>query len=248
MITGVAFVPSTPLLVPAVGVGASHELDHLRAGCMAALAEVLSPATQRVVVVGAGAKNRLYTEGSGTLRGFGVDLDVDLSFALNVPGEPPLPQAPGGGERLPLALTLGTWLLQQAGWSGERLAVEIDMSADEAEVDSRALEVAHLLESDLPTALLVVADGSAARTEKAPASLHPEAAGFDAAVAAALASGLPANLGALDRERAIEVSAGGWPAWHLASSLCAGAEFQARMHADEAPYGVGYLVAEWVVR
>jgi len=225
-----------------VGAGASHELDHVREGCRSALAQVSTPSTERIVIIGGGARNRVHIKGSGTLRGFGVTFDVDLHLDLDATVPPIL------GVRLPLSLTLGAWLLEQAGWSGERLGVEVDVAAGDAEHGIFSREVAHLLESDTPTALLVVADGSAARTPKAPASLHPDAEAFDAAVAAALASGSPAILGALDRARAAEVSAGGWPAWQLASSLCAGSEFQAQIWADEAPYGVGYLVAQWIVR
>jgi len=126
VITGVAFVPSTPLLVPAVGAGASHELDHVREGCRSALAQVSTPSTERIVIIGGGARNRVHIKGSGTLRGFGVTFDVDLHLDLDATVPPILVV------RLPLSLTLGAWLLEQAGWSGERLAVEIDMTADEA--------------------------------------------------------------------------------------------------------------------
>ena len=37
MITGVAFVPSTPLLIPAVASGAAPELDAVRAACLLAV-------------------------------------------------------------------------------------------------------------------------------------------------------------------------------------------------------------------
>jgi hypothetical protein len=230
VITGVAFVPSTPLLVPAVASGAAPELDGLRAACDAAVRRSLTWAPQRVVLLGAGRETRELGSGTGSLRGFGVDVEVPLDPALR------------GVARLPLSLTVGAWLLGRAGWPGERAALELDAEASTTELDEVAAELAA---DDVPTALVVVADGSAARTEKAPASLHPDAAAFDADVAAALSSGDPARLAALDRGRAAAVSSAGWPAWHVAACATAGSAYAGELHADEAPYGVGYLAASW---
>ena len=94
--------------------------------------------------------------------------------------------------------------------------------------------------------LLVMGDGSARRTEKAPGWLDERAAGFDAGVSAALASGDPEQLRRLDqdlgrraagcrRSRPGERPPGCWRArrWDGAVSY------------DDAPYGVGYFVATW---
>jgi aromatic ring-opening dioxygenase LigB subunit len=94
----------------------------------------------------------------------------------------------------------------------------------------------------------VVADGSAARTEKAPASLHPDASAFDGSVADALRNGDPARLASLDRDLAAEVSSAGWPAWSAAAAALGSATYDATLLADEAPFGVGYLVATWIRR
>ena len=97
------------------------------------------------------------------------------------------------------------------------------------------------------TALLVVADGSASRTEKAPASLHPDAEAFDREVAAAL--GLRRSRAA---RRGRPRSSGGRVERRLARvarrrpSGSAGTAYAAELHADEAPYGVGYLAASWI--
>ncbi|MDA8434855.1 MAG: hypothetical protein M0Z98_02585 [Actinomycetales bacterium] len=233
MITGAAFVPSTPMLVPAVASGAAAELADVRDASLAAVRRVLASGAERVVVLGAGREVRTHFSGTGSLRGLGVDLDVPLD-----------PAAPGG-EPLPLALTIGAWLLAQAGWPGDRAALELDPGAGSATIAS----VATALANQTPrSALLVVADGSAARSERAPASLHPDAEAFDADVAAALASGHPHRLAEVDRDRAAAVSAQGWPAWHAAAvALAVGqdAPYDAEVLADVAPYGVGYLVAAW---
>lgn len=233
MITGAAFVPSTPLLVPVVASGAAAELDDVRGASLEALRAAIAQGAERVVVVGAGHEMRTHASGLGSMRGFGVDVDVPLD-----------PAAPAG-PRLPLALTLGAWLLAQVGWPGDRLALELDPEASIATVASVATALAN---TTARQALLVVADGSAARSEKAPRSLHPDAEAFDADVAAALASGHPHLLAELDRDRALAVSAQGWPAWYAAATAMAVAEdapYKARVLADVAPYGVGYLVAAW---
>jgi hypothetical protein len=231
VIIGAAFVPSAPVLIPAVASGAAAELGDVRAACEAALRVVCAGTPERVVIVGGGTTSRLVTAGTGSLRGFGVPVDVPLDPASN------------SSEPLPLSLTIGAWLLGSVGWPGDRAALEVSATADDEELDTLAT---HL---DGPrTALLVVADGSAARTEKAPASLHPDAADFDTDVARALASGDPGRLASLDADRALEVTAAGRPAWRTAAAALAGSTYDAVLHADVAPYGVGYLVASWIVR
>lgn len=230
MITGAAFVPSAPLLVPAVASGAAAELDDVRAAALDAVRRALAGAPQRVVILGAGPTGRTYVNGTASFRGFGVAYDV------------PLDPASPGGDALPLALSVGTWLLAQTGWPGDRLAVAVAVDADDAELDAAG---AALRDDDVPTALIVVADGSAARSEKAPAHLHPGAEAFDTAVAAALALGDPAVLAAIDASVALEVTAAGRPAWRAAAAALAGTTYDAVLLADTAPYGVGYVAAAW---
>ncbi|MGD9955247.1 MAG: hypothetical protein AB7O74_04620 [Candidatus Nanopelagicales bacterium] len=229
MITGAAFVPSAPLLVPAVASGAAAELDDLRAACLDAVRRALATPAQRVVILGAGPTTAAASTGTATFRGFGVAYDV------------PLDPASSGGEPLPLALSVGAWLLAQSGWPGERLAQAVAADADDDALDV----VGAGLSAGVPTALLVVADGSAARSEKAPAHLHPGAEAFDTAVAAALSLGDPAVLAAIDASVAGEVSAAGRPAWRCAAAALAGSTYDAALLADEAPYGVGYFAAAW---
>jgi hypothetical protein len=89
-------------------------------------------------------------------------------------------------------------------------------------------------------------DGAPSRSEKAPGYLDPRADGFDAAVAAALASGDPQRLAALDTDLARSLQAAGWPAWESAVRLLAGRTYEATLRYDAAPYGVGYFVADWI--
>ena len=98
---------------------------------------------------------------------------------------------------------------------------------------------------ELPPAssYLVVGDGTAKRTLKAPGHLDERAEGFDAAVVAALAAGDPAALGALDPVLAGDLWVAGLAAWAAAATL-AGPWTADVLYAD-APYGVGYAVAVW---
>jgi hypothetical protein len=231
VITALAFVPSTPLLVPAVASGAAHELAEVRGAAVAAVRAVLATGPTRVVIVGSGARDAEHHSGTGSLRGFGVDLDVAL--------DPDVPDA----TPLPLSLTIGAWLLEVVGYVGERVAIELDPHATSVALEATGRSLAA---GAAATVLIVVADGSAARSDKAPASFHPEAAGFDSDVAAALKTGAPQELASIDRDRADAVSAQGWPAWYVAAAAAGTAGHDAELLVDAAPYGVEYLVASWL--
>lgn len=220
----VAFCPSPPLLPPAVARGAAEETAALRRACGDAVEAVLAAGPEVVVVVGDGVPDgvRFGAGDAGDLRGFGVDLEIPFSGA-------PRP----GGRRLPLAHTLGAWLLDEAGHTGARLGVG---------------------PADLPAALrelpgtvgvLAMGDGSARRTVKAPGYVDPAAGPFDAAVADALARGDAAALAALDEEEGRRLLAAGVPTWRAVGSALGGRRIEARLRYAEAPYGVGYLVADW---
>jgi len=92
--------------------------------------------------------------------------------------------------------------------------------------------------------LLVVADGTARRTEKAPGHLDARAEAFDQAVAAALEAGDPAALRALDPGLAVELWVTGMPAW-TTTAEAVGAGWSGQVLYADAPYGVGYVVATW---
>lgn len=215
-----AFCPHPPLLAPELAGGAAHELDDLRAHCdgvVGALAAYDVP----VLVLGRGPTGRSYgPQASGTLAPWGVDVRA------------------GGTDRasLPLSLTLGAWLLDRAAVApADRAYRSVGDDADPGGAP----------EGDV--VLLVMADGSSARTPKAPGGLHPAAEGYDAAVVAALAAGdALALLAAADSSGAAAVGAGGAATWRAAAALVRERPpAEVRLLAAEAPYGVGYPVAFW---
>jgi hypothetical protein len=221
----VAFCPSPPLLLPSVEGRAEPATDELRRACADAVARMLAQRPEAVVVVGDGAAPgvRFGAGDRGDLRGYGVDLEIAFDGDL----------CPDGRD-LPLAHTLGAWLLDEAGFSGTRVGIG-------------PADLAHLVR-DLPGPLgiLAVGDGSARRTVKAPGYLDEAAAPFDAAVAAALAKGDAAALAALDLAEGERLLAAGVATWRSIGAALAGRDVAATLHLDAAPFGVGYLVADWL--
>ena len=222
----VAFCPQPPLLLPALSGLPGAALTGLRAAAEAAVADLLAADPSVVLVVGDGADGVRFGPGdAGSLLGLGVDLDVPFAG----------PAAPGG-RPVPLPHLVGAWLLDAAGHTGPRVGGGPgDLVAELAEVPG-------------PVGVLAMGDGSARRSEKAPGALDPAAGPFDAAVAAALAAGDPAALAALDPAAGGRLLAAGVPVWRAVGTALAGRTFAAAVGYDDAPFGVGYLVATWTAR
>lgn len=103
-------------------------------------------------------------------------------------------------------------------------------------------------EVELTGSVLVVADGTATRTEKAPGHFDPRAEAFDVQVSRALAAGDPDALLALDPALAGELWVGGLATWQAAARALRGRRWRGQVHWAGAPYGVFYAVATWVER
>jgi aromatic ring-opening dioxygenase LigB subunit len=93
--------------------------------------------------------------------------------------------------------------------------------------------------------LLVMGDGSACRSEKAPGYLDERAAAFDASVAAALAAADTAALTTLDEGLAAELRAVGRASWQVLAGAAEGTGLTGTLLYEGAPFGVGYFVATW---
>jgi hypothetical protein len=163
------------------------------------------------------------------------DLDESVGGSLRPHGVDV--DAGGDDQVLGLAHTVGAWLLDQAGWDGpRRYTGSLDVDDLDAEV-----------------AVLVMADGSATRTERAPGHLDERSGPFDATVAAALAEGDADALAGVDLELAETLWCQGATTWRdVADAVSArvharGSDVEAELLLDEAPLGVGWFVAQWHV-
>jgi hypothetical protein len=234
MLVAAAVCPCPPLLVPEVAAGAAPELDAARAACTDALGVLAAARPGLLVVVGPAERSGrgVLPEGSrGSFRGFGVDLDVRLGRAADSERE------------LPPSLAVAAWLLERTGWSDapiEGLGVGEPLEPERCirtgrDIAARAERVA----------LLVMGDASACRTLKAPGYLDERAAPFDAEVARALGAADVAALRALDAELAYELKASGRACWQVLAGAAEGAGLGGSLLYEDAPYGVGYVVATW---
>jgi hypothetical protein len=130
------------------------------------------------------------------------------------------PSAAGRG-LLPLSLGLGAMLLDQAGYRGLRRLVAVGQAEP---TDACAALGVGLATKAVRTALLVMGDGSARRTLKAPGHLDPRAEPFDAHVERAVRTGRLSALLDLDEALARDLMATGRPAWQvLAGAMTDGA-------------------------
>ncbi|MEU1123563.1 class III extradiol dioxygenase subunit B-like domain-containing protein [Streptomyces sp. NPDC005899] len=238
MLVAAAVCPCPPLLVPEVAAGAAPELDSARTACADALGVIAAARPDLLIVTGpAGqAGHGPYPAGSpGTFAGFGVDLAVRL-------GETPA-GVPAQERTLPPSLAVGAWLLSRVRWSAapvEGLGVGEPLTA------ARCLEAGRELAGRAGrVAMLVMGDGSACRTVKAPGYLDERAVDFDTVATRALASADLAALAALDESLARELKAAGRAPWQVLAGAAEGAGLAGRLLYDDAPYGVGYTVAAW---
>ena len=228
MITSAALCPWPPLLVREL-TGADPVLPELRTACAEAVATLLRASPEVVAVVGPGTAT---TSWPGNGR---------LNIAAFGPGA--TAAAPGTAERpvLPPAPGIGAYLLDQAGYQGERLIWSV--SADEPVAGCRKLG-ADLAGGSARTALLAIGDGSARRGPRAPGHFDERAAAFDAEAERAVRAGDLTALLDLDPALARELMATGRPAWQvLAGALEGMAGLAAEVQYAGDPFGVAYLVA-----
>ncbi|MGW1437740.1 class III extradiol dioxygenase subunit B-like domain-containing protein [Streptomyces griseus] len=238
MLVAAAVCPCPPLLVPEVAAGAAPELDAARDACLDAVAVLAASRPELLVVVGPGDDRSAGPRPAGargSFRGVGVDLDVTL-------GDAP-PDAAAPDRPLPQSLAVGAWLLGRARWAGA--PVEGFVLAESEGAPECAAVGGSLARRAERVALLVMGDGSACRTLKAPGYLDERAAAFDAGATEALGSADLDALAALDVALARELKAAGRAPWQLLGGAARDAGLAGRLLYEDAPYGVGYTVAAW---
>lgn len=223
MLIAAAVCPQPPALHPALAGGAVVELDQVRAACDEAVRALIAEAPDVIVAVGAVRGDEPLSTGLGP---YGAD--VTLS-----------PQ------RLPLSLLIASHLLDRAGWDGPRVFECVPADAGVAECLARGRTIDG---QPRRLSMLVMGDGSACRTEKAPGWIDADAEPFDHAVAEALARADVKALTHLDAKTCERLLVGGRTAWQVLAGAVGGRDIDARLLFHGAPYGVGYFVALWTLR
>ncbi|WP_067132679.1 class III extradiol dioxygenase subunit B-like domain-containing protein [Microtetraspora malaysiensis] len=236
MLVAAAVCPHPPLIVPELAGSAASELDPLRTACTEALRSLVRSGPDVIVVLGGADRSASYPgDAAGTLRPWGVDVRVGR-----------------GAPVLPLSLTVGRWLLDRAELPGPVPAARFEAVAIDAPPDECAALGAKIARAGDRVAVLAMGDGSARLTEKSPGYLHPAAAPYDEMLADALGNARVDRLAVLDPAEAADLWVAGRAVFQTLAaaagardeSIAAGG-LRGELLYQDAPYGVGYLVARW---
>src|SRR5215467_773972 len=239
MIVAAALCPAPPLLIREL-TGIDEVVPELRLACLAAAAELAASAPDVIVVVGAAQQTRTWAEDTLDLSEFAPGV---RSAAATVAGATPragMAAAPGSAPDLPPPLGIGAWLLTEAGCAGDRILWSVGHDEPAVRCADVGAELPGLRER---VALLVMADGSARRTLKAPGYFDERSAGFDASVELAIREGELDALLFIDAELARQLMATGRPAWQVLAGALRGRRVTSEVRYCDAPFGVAYLVA-----
>lgn len=210
-------VPAAPALLPGLG-GTADPLADLRERARALVADMTKGAT-RVVVIGAGESTRTWPT------------DAPSGAARFTTGN-----VPEGA--LPTDLEIGRSFAPSRG--GGLVLQSVAADAEPA----ACLDLGRSLAAD-GAALLVVADGPATLTEKAPGHLQPDAAPFAEELARALGAADTTALAGLDPATCDRLWMRGRPALQVLAGAFADEQAHGDVLAEESPFGVQYLLARW---
>lgn len=224
MIVAVACVPQAPLLLPGVTGHPVPEVEELRAAARAAVRDVAESGVDEIVVLGAAPASRGYPP------------DAPAPAGRIAPAPDRRPEA----DPLPVALAVGRALLEPCPvpWRLEGIGADEPARAAAEAGEKIAARPGR-------TGLVVAADGSARRGEKAPGYVDPRAPETDARIRDALAGADTAALLGLDPGRCAELLIAGRAAWQAMAAACRDGEWAARLRYAADPFGVAYFVATW---
>jgi hypothetical protein len=227
VLSGIAIVPSAPLLVPELAGAAAAEVTDLVAAVLAAAA--LLPL--RWTVVGTAGRDDVFgPDVGGTFAGFGVDVGVRLS--PRAASQPPAD--------LPVCALLAAWIRAQVrpDATAQARVYSADHAAETALDNGRRLR-AEIDRSPEPVGVLVVADGANTLTPAAPGGYEPDNTDAQLALDDALATGDVAALTRLPQQILGRV------AFQVLAGLTEPGPRSAKELYRGAPYGVGYFAGAW---
>ena len=224
MITHAVLCPGPPLLAPELS-GADSEAARLREAILTAVRGLLADPPDLVVVTGSADRT--------------ADWPSEARLDMHAYGAArPAPPAVA-----PLSVGIGALLLDLCGYAGAMRLQTVHKGSSLVEC---AAVAAHLGLGAARVGMVVVADGSARRTVKAPGYFDSRAEPYDAAVAETIRSGELSRLHDLDPLLAADLMASGWAALQVLGAAFGQNRPRTTVHYDEAPYGVGYLVASLI--
>jgi hypothetical protein len=227
VLSGIAIVPSAPLLVPELAGAAAAEVTDLVAAVLAAAA--LLPL--RWTVIGTAGRDDVFgPDVGGTFAGFGVDVGVQLS--PRAASQPPAD--------LPVCALLAAWIRGQVrpDATAQTRVYSADHDAETALGNGRRLR-AEIDRSPEPVGVLVVADGANTLTPAAPGGYEPGNTDAQLALDDALATGDVAALTRLPQQVLGRV------AFQVLAGLTEPGPRSAKELYRGAPYGVGYFAGAW---
>lgn len=246
MLIAAAVCPQTPLLVPQVAGGAADELADVRAASLDAVRRLCAAQPDLMVVLApGGAAGARAARLDGTFRRFGVELAIGGHADGGESGTEPC-----------CGLLVGRWLLDGAASAAVPVCEGWEVG-EGTEPQWCAKIGRELARRGDRVAFLVMADGSARRTLKAPGYLDERAEPFDDAIARALADADTAALAAVDLTAASDLMAAGRAPWQVlaaaaeatgsAAAGCGSHSWRGALLSYRAPYGVGYFTALWTL-
>lgn len=225
MLVAAAVCPHPPLIAPELAGAAAPELDGLRAACVSAIESLAGSRPDHLVVVGGAETAGSYgPDAGGTLAPWGAGVRVGSGPAV-----------------LPLSLVIGRLLLDLAGVGRPSGYEAVAFSAPPEECARLGAALARRAPR---VALLVMGDGPASLSVRAPGYLDPAAPAFDEALVRAVGAADRRALAALDPGEAAGLMVAGRAAFQVLAG--ASGPLRGELLHHEAPYGVGYLVARWI--
>jgi hypothetical protein len=209
------------------------EVEALRSACLQAIGDLLATEPDAVIVVGARHDH---------------DSHIPLSVAVG------LSLLAEAGCVLPIDELVVPWDLEPTACAGlgRALVTQDPVTQDPVTQDPVTQDrPSQCLTADpRRIGLLVMADGSARRTLKAPGYYDARAVPFDSVIEAALRDGDPGALAGLDHALATELLVSGRAAWQVLAGAVAEVDrstLESRTYYSADPFGVWYPVVSWTL-
>lgn len=220
MLTAIAFCPATPLLIRELN-GRHDSVPDLRAACHHALAHLAELRPEHLIVLGSATTTDHHTPPGHCFTA--------------TPGDPLW------------SLRIAQRLLTEASW---HTPITWQTLAHHAPPTESAAIGHTIAQAPQRVAVLALANGSACRTVKAPGYFDPRAEAFDTHLVTAIQHGDHHTLTDLDPTLATDLLVDGQTTLHAIGTAIAETappKVATEPHYADAPFGVQYFVANWLL-